>query len=445
MRTTILSAVGLLGAAVLTGASATAVGETCRGEAATHVGTPQATITGTEGRDVVVTAGAYSVDTRGGDDLVCVTDGVETFVSTWAGADVVDASAAGPTSLSVVLGAGNDTFEGAAKTLTVLAGNVGGGGLEVDDGVDVVRVGLLPDARTRVESGQPGLPNGDVIRLAGGGDVRWDGPMAAGAELVGGVGANRLQASLPGGDVEVDLAAGTASGAGAGGAQDLHWSGFESYVFRGGYPDAVTELHVAGSREDDLVDVQVWPMTLDSPDPRITASLGRGDDVLNTSPVGAPGSSYDGGAGRDRLGVAAWGTVALDLATGILSATANGVTSRASVSSFQDAHVWGRTVRILGSRESNVLTASGCRGSRVSGGRGADRIQFTIDTPHTGGTCIRIPQARFGGGRGNDRIVGGPGDDRLIGGLGEDRVEGGLGRDACQGEQRSTCESKLRG
>ena len=93
-RTTPLTTAALLGLTVLGPAAmpAQAAGETCRGEAATIVGTGS-TLTGTEGRDVIVTGPAGVVDALGGDDLICVTGSVRTY-------DV----------LSVVAGAGNAVF-----------------------------------------------------------------------------------------------------------------------------------------------------------------------------------------------------------------------------------------------------------------------------------------------------------------------------------------------
>ena len=80
MGTTTLPTAGLLGLALLSPlTAANAAGETCRGEAATIVGTPgnpallgSDGVTGTEGRDVVVTNGAAKVSTLGGDDVICV-------------------------------------------------------------------------------------------------------------------------------------------------------------------------------------------------------------------------------------------------------------------------------------------------------------------------------------------------------------------------------------
>ena len=70
--TTSLTAAGLLALALLapaTGPSAAA--ETGLGRTATSVGTGP-TITGTDGRDVIVTGPAHTVDALEGDDLVCV-------------------------------------------------------------------------------------------------------------------------------------------------------------------------------------------------------------------------------------------------------------------------------------------------------------------------------------------------------------------------------------
>ena len=75
-RTTTLTAAGLIGIALLVPTSAssagTAPGAICAGEPATIVGSAP-TVTGTEGRDVIVTGPATSVRALGGDDTICVT------------------------------------------------------------------------------------------------------------------------------------------------------------------------------------------------------------------------------------------------------------------------------------------------------------------------------------------------------------------------------------
>ena len=97
MRTISLTAVTLLGAALLTPTgAATAAAEACQGQAATIVGTPGGEIVGTEGADVIVTNGAARVDARGGDDLVCGTGATPVFATILgAGADTFIADSSG--------------------------------------------------------------------------------------------------------------------------------------------------------------------------------------------------------------------------------------------------------------------------------------------------------------------------------------------------------------
>ncbi len=75
-RTTTLTAACLIGITLLMPTSAsssdTASGAICAGEPATIVGSAP-TVTGTEGRDVIVTGPATSVRALGGDDRICVT------------------------------------------------------------------------------------------------------------------------------------------------------------------------------------------------------------------------------------------------------------------------------------------------------------------------------------------------------------------------------------
>ncbi len=116
-RTTPLTAAALLGLAApmlaITSTAAEAAAPTCRGQAATIVGSG-GSLTGTEGPDVVVTNGASAVSTLGGNDLVCVTGTVRIGVRIVAGAgdDVVDGTTAPDQNVRVTLGPGTDTFYG---------------------------------------------------------------------------------------------------------------------------------------------------------------------------------------------------------------------------------------------------------------------------------------------------------------------------------------------
>ena len=126
-RTTPLSVAALLGLALLAPATASAVGETCRGEAATHVGT-SLILTGTEGRDVIVTGTAGVVNALGGDDLICVSRSVTSAnlldLDAGAGNDFVDATAAATGySGRITLGPGSDAFTGGTGQDIVYTGS----------------------------------------------------------------------------------------------------------------------------------------------------------------------------------------------------------------------------------------------------------------------------------------------------------------------------------
>ncbi len=120
IRTTTLSAAALLGLILLapTGAGAAATG--CQGGTATIVGSAGQPVTGTEGADIIVTAGASRVNALGGNDLICVTgdpsavpEDVRTVVvSAGAGNDRVEATTPGWGTLTT-LDAGDDSYLGA--------------------------------------------------------------------------------------------------------------------------------------------------------------------------------------------------------------------------------------------------------------------------------------------------------------------------------------------
>ncbi len=119
-RTTTVTATALLGLALLAPTTASAVEETCRGEAATIVGTA-GNVTGTGGDDVIVTSDATRVDALDGDDVVCVrqggTDTGPVLVVTGPGDDVViieTATAPGITGIDA--GPGEDHLVTAMET-----------------------------------------------------------------------------------------------------------------------------------------------------------------------------------------------------------------------------------------------------------------------------------------------------------------------------------------
>ena len=176
-RTTPLTTAALLGLALLTPATAaTAAGETCRGEAATIVGTGP-TVTGTEGRDVIVTASAGVIDALGGDDLICVTGpgGSSNLLSVDCRRrrrrGRHDRAPAG-FYVTTVLDAGVDTFVGGPASDTVYAGEQartsnGGYAHGADTEKDTIDTGEGNDSAW---TGAAGTPNRDVVRLGVGTD-----------------------------------------------------------------------------------------------------------------------------------------------------------------------------------------------------------------------------------------------------------------------------------
>src|SRR6478735_7591944 len=115
LRTATLLTTALVGAALLAPTSASAAPTTCQGRPVTLVGPGDAAkvLTGTEGNDVIVTEGALRVLALGGDDLICVTSGLQPSVDAGAGNDSVDASADDGGSLTA-LGEGDDRYVGSS-------------------------------------------------------------------------------------------------------------------------------------------------------------------------------------------------------------------------------------------------------------------------------------------------------------------------------------------
>ena len=218
-RTTTLTAASLLGLSLLAPtAAAQAAGETCRGEAATIVGTGP-TLTGTEGRDVIVTGPARTVDARGGDDLVCVTPAMTDVnvveVDTGPGDDTVDTTAASERyRVATVLGSGADAFAGGAAYDVVYAGERTAVATSTQDAtqVDTERDAVDTDGSADyVMTGSPGAVSHDVVRLGDGRDevtVRTV-DVAPDAVLDGGPDEDNLGLSAGEADVALDMALGT--------------------------------------------------------------------------------------------------------------------------------------------------------------------------------------------------------------------------------------------
>jgi Ca2+-binding RTX toxin-like protein len=425
-RRTVWAAAGVLGLALAAapGSTSYASGETCRGEAATIVGT-ESVVTGTEGRDVIVTQFADTVRTLGGDDIVCVVPrGLRTNVvdvDAGSGNDVVDTSSGQLSGFytEVDLGPGADVFEGGPAGDSVDTGDEPGSTAEVD----VVRAGAERDVVT-TSGGSDVIDLGvdDDYLLLHGDRTAPDGILA------GGEGRDTLTMSVSGTDGDVfDMAAGVYQTPGA----MARFSSFERLDL-----DA-RDAHIAytGTSGDD----HLWVDFVDSSPSTLTADLLGGDDgvVLGAISFG-PGSRIDTGAGDDEV-VAARGTdgLALDLPReqlliGDHTYPASGV---------ENAFLMAPQVSLVGDAQDNSLYALACTTS-IAGGRGDDTLFHRGDQVFEGYAFSCPPSATMRGGPGQDEIGGTGGDDRLfgdggrdtiLGWGGDDRVSGGPGADTLKG------------
>ncbi|QSR29326.1 hypothetical protein CFI00_02180 [Nocardioides sp. S5] len=428
-RTTPLTTAALLGLALLTPATAAvAAGETCRGEAATIVGTGP-TVTGTEGRDVIVTAAAGVVDALGGDDLICVTGpgGSSNLLSVVAGAgdDVVDTTAA-PANFYVttVLGAGADTFAGGPASDTVYTGeraSTGGGGYTfgADTEKDTVDTG---EGNDTAWTGAAGTPNRDVVRLGVGTDLLYLGAANATSEAVldGGEGLDGLRLTGGSGDLTLDMARGTFTSPQGTAA----FTAFESTSLEVG----TGTVTYRGTEGDD--DVTLRPT---DGVPALDVTTGGGDDDVTLEPATAigTGSRIDTGAGADNLVAATeTGRLALDLATQRLGV--GGVDAVAV--GLEDAFLMAPEVVMNGDDGDNELRWNGCDAT-LRGGLGDDSLRWQFDYVFETYTFDCDGEVSMNGGDGRDSLRGSGADDQLIGGRGHDTIEGRGGDDRIRGSR----------
>ncbi|RYB93770.1 calcium-binding protein [Nocardioides oleivorans] len=453
-RTTSLTAATLLGLALLAPTTtASAAGETCRGEAATIVGGPRVAIVGTEGRDVVVTNRSQDVKTLGGDDLVCITGPDQrsgyrpVAIDTGDGNDVVDGTAAPDWPADGLLGAGSDTFYGGAGTDYLEAGARDGDFLPIDADHDVLVGG---GGRDSLRSGQSGVPNTDVVDLGGGDDyLTYNGIPSAGGSVAGGAGADTLALPTSGHTLVVDNSVGRST---LDGQPSLSWSGLERFTISTTHHDPIDLTFRGTDADESLVSYADRAV--------VRASMAGGKDTFITGSVLLDGSTVDGGAQRDLFYAMDRSAVfSLDLGSGrFRSGRDDGAGPRlAAVEDFEDAELHANSVRIKGDNGRNHLFFSACTGSirgrggddvahrsydawfesrpecpegyRIDGGQGSD------DLEGYGGDDTIV------GGPGNDTLSGKDGADRLIGGKGRDKADGGPGRpDRCVAEQKNRCE-----
>lgn len=354
------------------------------------------TITGGQGNDTVFgQAGLDNVSGGGGDDLVAGGDDADTVLGD-AGNDILDGGSGAD---SVDGGADNDTVDGGADNDTVgggdgndtVLGNDGNDTLTGGNGNDSLDGGFGDDsmagnAGTDTINGQAGS---DIVEASGNGNITLTSTQVVvvgldtdqlvqteRARLIGGAGANLIDASTFVGSVTVE--------AGAGNDTILGGLGNDS-IIAGDGNDSVT----AGSG-NDTINGGIGNDRL----------FGEADDDSITGDAGA--DTIDGGAGNDF----ADGGANNDLLTG-----GDGIDT------------------LRGGADNDTLTG-GDSGDSLLGDAGQDMINGdngddTIDGGDGDDTAF--------GDNGNDFVGGGAGNDTLEGNLGDDSVNGMDGNDTLDG------------
>ena len=406
-----------------------AVGETCNGVPATMVGTPGGTVTGSEGPDVIVTAGALRVSALGGDDLICTTGTAhvgtgpaDVIVDGGPGNDLVDRrDDPDPAVLTfVMLSSGHDTFYGGPGADSVSAGDQDSDLIQTFGGNDYVDY--------------PSSAHGsDVVDLGDGDDQLYAGTPLAGLDVAGGPGSDVVEMQLTKGHWALSASDGSLT---RNGAPADHLTGFETWDLVGGRR---SRLDFTGTPHGD--ELVVTPPSL-----LTSAEMRGGADSVNLHDSFYKPDSHlivvNGGSGTDTL--AYTGLVprrtSIDLNRHRFRASDG---AHGTATEFENAWGEGNTVMLRGNDRANVLSWTGCAGrGTVHGLGGADTIQFQEyeDSDDAATICPR-PGLHAYGDAGDDLLLGGRRSDLLVGGPGHDAGDGGSRRDTCVSvEVRTSCE-----
>jgi hypothetical protein len=420
---------------------------TCQGRPATIVGPTEGAINtnGTTGDDVIVAPiGPYgTVQGLGGDDLICLVNGLQTTVpdpsvTVQAGAgddSVVNEAALYSGILLVELGGGTDHYVGADYGERVYGAWVS----------DEPTLDTEPDVlETRggndwITSGSAGVTDADVIATGPGRDsVTYLG--AAGGSLDNGPDPDILLLTDKWeGDLAVDNVTRRATIADR---TVLTWTAVDTFSMRAARRGTISFV---GSEAHESINIVNMGKDLAAPS-RITT--GGGDDSVGLQAY-LP-ASVDLGAGDDSLSLAAChrAYVALDASAECLTTDGREIsTALAGIESFLGSSLDGLTVHgteradrvtisaryvlVRSGPGSDRVFAHGDRTAQVVGGRGAD--QLSAIGPQGGGVTLK-------GGWGGDVLRGSAGPDRLLGGPGRDTAYGKQGRDLCVAEVRNSCK-----
>ncbi|GAB3242783.1 hypothetical protein [Nocardioides dilutus] len=428
MRAPVAAAVAALAAgSLMPSYAAASAAETCRGQAATHVGTSGQELVATDGADVIVTNSASRVYALDGNDLICVTGRTfDTFAG--FGDDVVDGSAASKaTGASADLGGGSDTY----------LGSVGYDQVNAGDGDDVRR-GLVPgtdvidtgDGGDFVVLGADGQASGDQVRLADGGDaveIRGQVPTT----LDGGSGRDviRMRSRTPS-DWRFDGRTGVFTVDGAPMPPAVSFSIYDFTQLRW------ASLDVRGGDGSERVLAQKRRFAVkDGP---FRARMGGGNDQIEVR-TGHTGP-FNGGPGNDSVLLAnennkdLGGRFTANLVRDYYQLQGTAKVAIKSIENFSGFYF--DAALIVGDSADNRLRATGC-GLVIHGGAGDDFLSGlqSKGCHDSGGRALTAY-----GEAGNDVMDGSNINDVLLGGGGFDVARGRDGRDRCVAERRFDCE-----
>ncbi len=398
--------------------------ETCQGQPATLVGSPDVTtLVGTDGDDVIVTNGSWVIYAFDGNDLVCVT-GDSGLVYAGFGDDVVDTTAA--SSGRSFLGPGADTYLGGpGSDFVKAAGNPGSGASIGDQEVDVINAGA---GKATIYSGAPGKANADTITVGDGASmIYWSG-YQTGGEVDVGAGQHHVRVELR---LQEHREWTLGNGVDPAAADALvRWTGVVQDITVGDFPEGAL-LTVLGSSAPERL--TLLPMM----NSRVAAHLGGGADLLRARCAQAyRRATFDGGSGRDTLDLRCGSSLALDLPQERLVIDGK-LGQAAAVSGWETVRLDSRHVTAKGDAKANTLIAEGCR-AVLEGQGGNDVLKLSLES---GDVCTNQVR-RLLGGTGADRLIGSRIGDVLVGGPGRDVADGRGGNDRCDAEVRRHCERR---